>query len=52
MIQPLWKIVLTVSLKTKRVDFPGGTMVKNLPAKAGYMGLNPGPGRSHVPWSN
>ena len=33
-------------------DFPGGTMVKNLPANAGDMGSSPGPGRSHMLWSN
>ena len=27
-------------------------MVKNPPANAGDMGLIPGPGRSHMPWSN
>jgi len=27
-------------------DFPGGT------ADAGEMGSIPGPGRSHMPWSN
>ena len=32
--------------------FPGGTVVKNPPANAGDMGLSPGPGRSHKPWSN
>ena len=32
--------------------FPGGTVVKNLPANAGETGLSPGPGRSHMPWSN
>ena len=32
--------------------FPGGTVVKNLPANAGDMGLSPGRGRSHVPQSN
>ena len=32
--------------------FPGGTVVKNLPANAGDMGSVPGLGRSHVPWSN
>ena len=31
---------------------PGGTAVKNPPANAGDMGLIPGPGRSHMPWSN
>ena len=33
-------------------DFPGGPVVKNLPANAGDMGSIPGPGRSHVPPSN
>ena len=33
-------------------DFPGGTVVKNPPANAGDTGSSPGPGRSHVPWSN
>ena len=30
-------------------DFPGGTVVKNLPANAGHMGSIPGLGRFHVP---
>ena len=34
------------------LDFPGGTVVKNLPANAGDTGLIPGLGRSHMPWSN
>ena len=33
-------------------DFPGGAVVKNLPAHAGDKGLIPGPGRSHMPRSN
>ena len=33
-------------------DFPGGTVVKNPPANAGDMGSIPGPGRSHMTWSN
>ena len=33
-------------------DFPGGAVVKNLPAHARDMGLSPGPGRSHMLWSN
>ena len=33
-------------------DFPGGRVVKNPPAKAGDTGSSPGPGRSHMPWSN
>ena len=33
-------------------DFPGGAVVKNLPASAGDTGSNPGPGRSPMPQSN
>ena len=33
-------------------DFPGGAVVKNLPASAGDMGSSPGPGGSHMPRSN
>ena len=33
-------------------DFPGGTVVKNLPVNAGDTGLIPGPGRSHMLRSN
>ena len=33
-------------------DFPGGAVVKNLPANAEDMGSSPGLGRSHMPWSN
>ena len=33
-------------------DFPGGTVIKNPPANAGDTGSSPGPGRSHMPWSN
>ena len=32
--------------------FPGGSLVKNRPANAGDTGSGPGPGRSHMPWSN
>ena len=39
------------NLKISR-DFPGGAVVKNLPANAGDTGSSPGPGRSHMPWSN
>ena len=34
------------------MDFPGGSVVKNLPANAGDTGSIPGPGRSHMPRSN
>ena len=33
-------------------DFPGGAVVKNPPANAGETGSSPGPGRSHILWSN
>ena len=36
----------------KNVGFPGGAVVKNLPANAGDTGSSPGLGRSHMPWSN
>ena len=46
-------IIPEYSLCTKGNEgFPGGTMVKNPPANAGDMGSIPGPGRSHMPWSN
>ena len=33
-------------------DFPGGSVVKNLPANAEDTGSIPGLGRSHMPESN
>ena len=38
--------------KTYDSDFPGGAVVKNLPANAGDTGTSPGPGRSHMLQSN
>ena len=38
--------------KELRVGFPGGTVVKNLPANAGDTGSIPGPGGSHMPRSS
>ena len=38
--------------KTGKVGFPGGTVVKNPPANSGDTGSSPGPGRSHMLWSN
>ena len=35
-----------------KVDFPGGPIVKNLPANAGDMDLIPGKERFHMLWSN
>ena len=34
------------------LDFPGGTVVKNLPAKAGDTGSIPGLGKCHMPQGN
>ena len=33
-------------------DFPGGPVIRNLPANAGDIGLIPDPERSHMPQSN
>ena len=52
--QPLeyrWKTITAIR-KMDREGFPGGTVVKNLPANARDMGSSPGPGRSHMPRSN
>ena len=46
----LWK--LEDNIFRKDWDFPGGAVVKNLPASAGDLGSSPGLGRSHMPWSN
>ena len=42
----------SVYQKSSLRDFPGGAVVKNLPANAGDTGSSPGPGRSHMPRSN
>ena len=39
-------------IKKKGRGFPGGAVVKNLPANAGHMVSSPGLGRSHMLWSN
>ena len=38
--------------RKKKRDFPGAAVGKNLPDNAGDTGSSPGPGRSHMPWSN
>ena len=38
--------------KDKYRDLPGGTVIRNPPAKAGDAGSSPGPGRSHMPRSS
>ena len=39
-------------VKVPAQDFPGGSVDRNLPASARGIGLIPGPGRLHIPWSN
>ena len=46
------KTALSVLKLKHSWDFPGGTVVKNPTANAGDTGSSPGPGRSHMPWSN
>ena len=43
---------LYTSYKFSMEGFPGGAMVKSLPANAGDMGSSPGPGRSDMPRRN
>ena len=40
------------SFTSHQGDFPGGPVVKNLPANAGDSGSSPGLSRSHMPWSD
>ena len=40
------------AIKKLLEGFPGGTVVENPFANAGDKGSSPGPGRSHMPWSN
>ena len=47
----LRKTEIKIRIKNNR-DFTGGAVVKNPPANAGDTGSSPGPGRSHMPWSN
>ena len=45
-------IIGNVISKPEIRGFPGGAVDKNLPANAGDTGSIPGPGGSHMPWSN
>ena len=46
MVKRVWvRHVHIVIFKMDNQDFPGGPVVKNLPANAGDMGLIPGKGR-------
>ena len=52
---PLHTVVMRLNEivhKTHFMDFPGGAVGKNLPAKAGNMDSIPGPGRFHRLWSS
>ena len=42
----------SLSIGKNSRGFPGGSVVKNLPANAGDTGLIPDPGGSHIPCSN
>ena len=46
------KLINKAHVELFKGEFPGGTVVKNLPANARDMGSSPGPGRSHMPRSN
>ena len=48
---PVANLTIRTFKKANRV-FLGGTVVKNPAANAGDTGSSPGPGRSHMPWSN
>ena len=52
MFQILGKSVQSFTIKYDVRDFPGGEVVKNLPASAGDTGSSPGRGRSHMLQSN
>ena len=44
--------ITIITLNNNGLGFPGGAVVRNLPANAGDTGLSPGPGGSHMPQSN
>ena len=52
--ETIWVVYVTepsysLYINFKTLGFPGGSVVKNLPANAGDTGLIPGLGRSHIP---
>jgi hypothetical protein len=44
----IYELMINTNEKPITRDFPGGLIVKNLPANAGDIGLIPGPGRFHM----
>ena len=52
LIHCLIREVPSLFFKETEGGFPGGAVVKDPSANAGDSGLSPGPGRSHMPWSN
>ena len=49
MVKRVWVRHVHIAIfKMDNHDFPGGPVVKNLPANAGDMGLMPGVGRYHM----
>ena len=55
MIEVLWHLNLhssQLTIKTPILGFPGGSVVKNLPANIGDMGWISDPERFHMPWGN
>ena len=52
--EELWTEVCNIvqDIKTIPKGFPGGSVVKNLPANAGETGSIPDLGRSHKPLGN
>ena len=43
-------LVTLLFQRTRLVDVPGGSVIKNPPVSAGDTGLIPGLGRFHLPW--
>ena len=48
MLNTVVKINQIKRLRSVILDFPGGSLVENLPANAGDMGSIPAPGRFHI----
>ena len=47
-----YELMIYFTLNDTLLDFPGGPVVKNLPASAGETGSIPGLGRFHMPQGN